>query len=91
MTPLSKRLTNDVLTFLLDGDVVAEILGMIPLRLIKNLVVRVDPLYAQLFPKVGSDSRDVGQRVAFVYDALDVGVGVPAGVDGVNHICDVEA
>ena len=83
--------TNDVLALLFDWDIVPKVLGMISLCLVQDLIVRVDPLYAQLLAEVRSDSGDVGQRIALVNDALNVGVGVSAGVDGVNHISDVEA
>ena len=73
-----------------DGYIVAEALSVIPFRLVENLIVRMNSLYAQLFSKVGCDSRDVGQRVALVNDALNVGVGIAAGIDSVDHILDVE-
>jgi len=82
---------NDVLALLFDWDIVPKILGMVSFRLVQDLIVRVDPLYAQLLAEVRSDSGDVGQRIALVNDALNVGVGVSAGVDGVYHISDVEA
>ena len=89
-TSATQSLTYDIVALVFDRNVVSEVLGVISFGLIQNLVMRMDSLNAQLFSKVRSYSRDVGQWVALVDNALDVGVGVATRVDGVNHICDVE-